>query len=65
MFALRTEIADMTIHAAPLIQARTVEDLPEEDTIPPVMPLLDYTNSTQLASDQPPRRAHAKVPNRN
>ena len=62
---LKAEIADMSVHAAALIQARSLEDLPEEEIAE--VSLFGYIKAkiaeveTQLASDQPPLRAHAIV----
>ena len=55
--ALRVDIADMSIHAAALIQARALEDSPEEDIMPPDMPLLDYIKSKIVSFRLTPDRA--------
>ena len=64
---LKAEIAEMASHATALIQARSLKDLPDNDSIPAEVSLFDYIRmrtkevETHLASEQPPLRAHAVV----
>ena len=62
---LQTEIAEMASHAMVLIQARSLKELPRDNTVRHDLTLHEYLSSQlkeielNLASDQPPLRAYA------